>query len=69
LYRLVEQPNQLGRHHDGEKRRENTGRRVRELAPDRTLKDHFLTLVKNCSDNRLFAASERCLRRGEWNLA
>jgi hypothetical protein len=59
LCRFIEQANQLRRHHDGEKRSEDTGRRVGELAPDSTLKDHFLTLVKNCSDNRLFANETR----------
>jgi hypothetical protein len=31
----------------------DAGGRVGEFAPDGALEDHFLTLAKNCSDNRL----------------
>ena len=50
---LAQQTNQLGGQQDSEKRNKNAGSRVSKLAPGGTLKDHFLTLTKNYSDNRL----------------
>ena len=63
LCRLVQQANQLRGHHDRKKRNEDTGRRVGELTSDSALKDHFLTLVKNCSDNRRIRRNTRVLGR------
>ena len=63
LRSFVQQADQLRGHQDRKKRYENTGGRVGELASDSTLEDHFLTLVKNCSDNRRFRRNTPVLGR------